>query len=502
MWRGMLAAWLALAGSCGGGDEQSEQALRVQVFTGAYSSMPAHVAVEKGFFRQQGLEVALLPANSSAAAIAALIGGSMDIVESAPDLVMANIDKGIRLKYLMANERSNYVTLVVGSQVSLPEDDLDPAEVMRRLAGRRIGVNAIGATLHLAALLMLQEAGLSAADVDFVATGSAATTLSAWRAGAVDAQLTFAPVPELLETLGMARPVLVLADNGPPALRFRGLYSGWVTTDAFLARRQDKADAFIAAMAGAIDWLRDPANHQEVLALARRHAPVAGLSEARNAQVVDRMVRNYRRFWGHQISPEAIDRWNDYAMRFNLISRPIASDELLYAKAPQCRPAGAARQDAAKAPDAFSDDMPDVKTPDARSGGMPNIKAPNARSDDMPNVKAPDARSSGMLDVKTPNARSDDMPNVKTPNARSDGTPNVKTPNARSGGIPDVKTPDARSGGMPNVKTSNARSGGMSNVKTPNVRSDERPDVKTPDAHSDSLPDVNQPGRAEAGPCP
>lgn len=331
----LWAAACLLLGGCGEEQQRRDQPLRVQVFTGAYSSMPVHVANDKGFFRQQGLQVALLPANSSSAAIAALIGGSMDVVESAPDLVMANVDKGIRLKYLLGNEGSNYVTLVVGNHLPLP-DGLSRTELMRGLAGRRIGVNAIGATLHLAALLMLEEAGLAAEDVDFVATGSAATTLSAWRAGAVDAQMTFAPVPELLESLGLARPVLVLADDGPTPLRYRGLYSGWVTSDAFLERNPARADAFITAMRKAIDWLRDPANHAQVLALTQRHAPVAALSAEENIKVMDKMVRNYRRFWGYEISRQAIDLWNDYALRFNLTSGRIAFAELVYAKAPTC----------------------------------------------------------------------------------------------------------------------------------------------------------------------
>ena len=313
-----------LAGGCGSDRGADNRALRVQVFTGAYSSIPVHVAVEKGFFQQQGLEVELLPANSSSAAIAALIGGSMDVIETAADLVMANIDKGIDLKFLAGNESTNYVTLVVGNHVPLPTGDRSHGAIMRHLAGYRIGVNAIGSTVYLAAVLMLEDAGLSAEDVDFVATGSAATTLSAWQAGAVDAQMTFAPVPELLETLGVARPVLVLADDGPPALRYRGLFGGWVASGEFVKRDPARAEAFIAALCDAIDWIREPANHEEMLDLARRHAPVAALSEAENQQVMDRMVRDYRRHWGYQISPTAIDLWNDYALRFNLIGKRIA----------------------------------------------------------------------------------------------------------------------------------------------------------------------------------
>lgn len=330
------AILLVVVGGCGAGSESEIQPVRVQVFIGAYSSIPVHVANEKGFFREHGLEVELLPANSSSAAVAALIGGSMDIVESAPDLVMANIDKGIDLKFLAGNESSSYVTLVAGNHVPLPEADAGYAEIMRHLAGYRIGVNAIGGTVYLAAVLMLEDAGLTAESVDFVATGSAATTLSAWQAQAVDAQMTFAPVPELLETLGVARPVLVLADDGPPSVRFRGLFSGWVTSAAFLERDAARAEAFIAALRDAIDWIRDPANHQEMVGLASRYAPVAALSESENRQVLNAMVRNYRRYWGYEISPAAIELWNDYAQRFELIGERVAFADIVHQAAPVC----------------------------------------------------------------------------------------------------------------------------------------------------------------------
>ena len=333
---GLVVLLLVIVAGCGGVDDAQDRPLRVQVFTGAYSSMPVHVAMEKGFFAARGLEVERLPANSSSAAIAALIGGSMDVVESAPDLVLANIDKGIDLKYLVGNESSNYVTLVVGDHVSLPEGEPGYEEVMRHLAGSRIGVNAIGSTVYLAAVLMLEDAGLGAEDVEFVATGTAATTLSAWRAGAVDAQMTFAPVPELLENLGVARPVLTLADAGPPALQYRGLYAGWVTSGAFLDLHPERARAFVGALRDAIDWIRKPDNHAQMVELAARYAPIAALSEAENQQVLDVMVTNYRRYWGYEISPAAIDLWNDYALRFALIGERIAFTDIVHHEAPLC----------------------------------------------------------------------------------------------------------------------------------------------------------------------
>jgi len=333
----VLMATAALAiGGCAQNSGSDETGLRVQVFTGAYSSIPVHVADERGLFTKHGLTVEKLPANSSPAAIAAMVGGSMDIVESAADLVMANIDKGTDLKYLLSNEGTNYVTVVVGNHVPIAAEQRDYPAVVRQFAGKRIGVNAIGSTLHLTGLLMLEDAGLDANDVEFVATGTAATTMAAWRAGGVDVQITFAPVPELLETLGVAKTLLLLADDGPTSLQFRGLYGGWVTTGDFIANRKPQADAFIAAMTESIDWIRDPANAEAMLEIATRHAPVSGLSAAENAVVMKQMIERYRRHWGYQISPKAIELWNEYALRFELVENPIAFDAIVYGGAPVC----------------------------------------------------------------------------------------------------------------------------------------------------------------------
>lgn len=332
----LLVTAVIVAGGCSQDSEPTVPTLRVQIFTGAYSSIPVHVADEQGFFDKQGLTVEKLPANSSPAAIAAMVGGSIDIVESAADLVMANVDKGTDLKYLMSNEGTNYVTVVVGNDIILADEDQGYPAVVANFAGKRIGVNAIGSTLHLTGLLMLEDAGLSADDVEFVATGTAATTMAAWRAGSVDVQITFAPVPELLETLGVARTLMLLADDGPASLQFRGLYGGWVTSGDFITSRKTEADAFIAAMQESIDWIRDPANASAMLEIATRYAPVSGLSAAENEVVMAKMIEQYRRHWGYEISPKAIDLWNDYALRFELVETPIAFADIVYDGAPVC----------------------------------------------------------------------------------------------------------------------------------------------------------------------
>lgn len=330
-----IATVLSLAASWTAHAQEKLGTLRVHVFPGAYTSMSLHVAQEKGFFAKNGLDVELVPAQSSSAAIAAMLGGSIDVVESGADLVLSSIEKGIPLKYLMANEAKNYVTFIGSKEFVEGVKGKSYPEIFRELKGKRFGVNAIGATLHLAAVMMLKEAGLSEGDVQFVATGTASNTLAAWQAGTVDVQLTFPPVPQLLGKLGLAESLLVLADDGPDILKFRNLYSGWVTTDGNISGKKKEIDAYISAMKEAIDWMKSPDNRQELVSLAEKHTPISMLPEG-NEQVLRDVVDQYDRFWGYEISSGTIDLWNEYAARNGLISAPVQFDRVVYEGAPKC----------------------------------------------------------------------------------------------------------------------------------------------------------------------
>lgn len=309
--------------------------LRVQIFPGAYSSITVHVADELGFYEKNGLKVETVPAQSSSAAIAAMLGGSIDIVESGADLVLSNIDKGVGIKYLMANETKNYATLVVSDKVATPHAGDGYPAIMQDLKGLRFGVNAIGSTLHLAAVLMLKEAGMTDQDVQFVATGTGANTVAAWQAGTVDVQMTFAPVPELIEALGLGHTVLVLANEGPEVLKFQNLYSGWVATQEFTETHKAAADAFIAAMKESIDWIKDPSNNARLLEFAKEYSPVKVLPQG-NDEVLAKMIENYRQYWGYQISPQTVALWNKYVMSNGLTKKELPFEAVVYAGAPSC----------------------------------------------------------------------------------------------------------------------------------------------------------------------
>ena len=332
-----FAAITASALVCGGtAYGQDGTPVRVQIYPGAYTSMTVHVAQAQGFFKGNGLNVEKIPAQSSSASIAALIGGSIDFAESGADFVLANIDKGIDIKFVAANEVKNYATVLASTKLDLPNAAKGYPEMMQDFKGKRIGVNAIGSTLYLVARMALQDAGMSPDDVQFVATGTGANTFAAWQAGTVDVQFTFAPIPELLDALGLAKPVMVLGDTGPEIVRFQGLYSGWVARGDYIKENPKTVDAYIRSIQQAHEWIRNPDNHNALVTLAKEFSPVGGLSEQQNQEVLAAVIKNYRQFWGSEISDETIDKWNDYSLRNNLIRNRIPVDRIVYSGGPRC----------------------------------------------------------------------------------------------------------------------------------------------------------------------
>ena len=73
-----------------------------------------------------------------------------------------------------------------------------------------------------------------------------------------------------------------------------------------------------------------------MLEIATEYAPVSALSPDENKQVIKDMIDRYRRFWGYEISREAIEMWNDYALRFDLIEERVPFESIVYAGAPVC----------------------------------------------------------------------------------------------------------------------------------------------------------------------
>ena len=79
--------------------------------------------------------------------------------------IIQNQLKGTDLKIVVGNEVKNFYNLIVANSVPLPNAASGYPAVVRDLKGKRIGVNALGASTHLMMNALLKGAGLTPDDV-------------------------------------------------------------------------------------------------------------------------------------------------------------------------------------------------------------------------------------------------------------------------------------------------------------------------------------------------
>jgi ABC-type nitrate/sulfonate/bicarbonate transport system substrate-binding protein len=150
--------------------------LRMAVATFSQSVLPMVVAQEKGYFREEDLDVELILMTASVANMA-LLGGSVDFISSGPSVVGA-IARGAPLKFVFVCFNRPMHWLYAKPEIK----DLNG------LKGKKIGVSAVGSSTHFLVQEILKRHGLDPArDVAILGVGTTASRYQALQTGAIDA---------------------------------------------------------------------------------------------------------------------------------------------------------------------------------------------------------------------------------------------------------------------------------------------------------------------------
>jgi len=146
----------------------------VAAITGSY--MDEFVAIEKGYHRDEGLNVEMIRIGGGIAT-QALISGDLQFSTSAGSALSAML-RGAEIKVVYTNiDRPGY-------QLWSGQPEL---RQLKDLIGKRVGVTSRGDTQELSVRLLLRKHGIDANSVAYVPVGFGAQRLVALQAGAVDA---------------------------------------------------------------------------------------------------------------------------------------------------------------------------------------------------------------------------------------------------------------------------------------------------------------------------
>src|SRR4051812_19998045 len=202
------------------------------------------LARERGYFREQGIEVDLLPFQSGPDTMVPLASGDLEVGSGNFGIVWLNaIDRGVGIKAVADKGHSSPGSEFV--QVVLRRDLADSGQVQTPadLRGRRIGTSALRSGGEVVVADILRRGGMGIDDVDFVALGYP-EMLAGLTNRALDAAILIEPT---LST-AVARGIVAPWEPGRTSTVYGGAYqAGIIFFAGQFAAQSDLAQRWMVA---------------------------------------------------------------------------------------------------------------------------------------------------------------------------------------------------------------------------------------------------------------
>ncbi len=216
------------------------------------SSAPIFVGVEKGFFKEAGIEPELVFFQAAAPIATALAAGQLDVGATGLTAALYNIVLGGEQLWIVADkgrEWPGYPLVAIVVQKELWDAGL---RSIADLKGKRIGVTQLGSTFHYHIGNILEKEGLALGDVRIVPLQAMPATVEALKGKSVDAIMVPQPFPGATEAQGFGKVLFWAGD----------LYS-WQIAAIFYSKQfaadREKAIAFMKGYVKASRYYHDAA---------------------------------------------------------------------------------------------------------------------------------------------------------------------------------------------------------------------------------------------------
>jgi NitT/TauT family transport system substrate-binding protein len=255
--------------------------LRAAYTTIALSAAPWWMALEGGYFREQGLDATLSHVDPGAAILAALSNGEVEMTFSGgPALVLGHLQG---LDTIFIGSTSNTLDTAVFTR-----PDLRTVEDLR---GKTIGVSRLKAITDVAARLGFKRVGLQP-DVDVFTrgTGGLAESLAAIETGVTDGASLSVPAMFEAQKRGYHK-ILDMSDLGVPFLN-----SGVGTTRKTITQRPELGEPVLRALAQANSRYKTDRDYAVTV--------LAKYTQMDDLELLGASVDHYRRLWLTDLYPD------------------------------------------------------------------------------------------------------------------------------------------------------------------------------------------------------
>ena len=170
------------------------------------SSAPIFIGVEKGFFKEFGIEPELVYFQAAAPIATALAAGQLEVGATGLTAALYNIVLGGEQLWVVADKGREWPGYpLTGIVVQKELWDSGAIRAVKDLRGKRIGMTQLGSTFHYHLGNILEKEGLTLADVRVAPLQAMPATVEALKGRQVDAILVPQPFPGAAEAQGFGK---------------------------------------------------------------------------------------------------------------------------------------------------------------------------------------------------------------------------------------------------------------------------------------------------------
>src|ERR1700730_10699193 len=257
---GFLAAIAAIGSSMRPG-AAAETITMVTTGKGSAQQWPIYIAVTKGFMSENGVDLDLVAAPSTASAVQQLAAGSANLESGGLTDPLLAIDKGAKIALLR-----------VETQVAPYSLWAKPA--IKSIADLHDKLISIGGPKDITRIYLeriLLPNGVKPGEYDMIFAGTTAARFAALSSGAIDASLLIPPFSFKAKSIGLSH-LADVADytHGLP-------FTGYATNTAWATTHKPLLLGFLTAMAKGVDWFYQYTTRAEAIDILVKES---GLSRA------------------------------------------------------------------------------------------------------------------------------------------------------------------------------------------------------------------------------
>ena len=245
--------------------------------------LPVYVAQDKGFFKDEGLDVLLVLFNAGATNLQALIGGDVQIMGSAFVETIGGRAAGVDVKNFWGI--CNLMPFQLYSQPDFKS--------MKQAKGKRFAISRFGSLTDFLTRATLRHFGIDPKDVTILQIGSTPARFAALTAKGVDASIVWFPVTEVAKSQGYNK-LLDLKEIFP-----EWPYETFAAKESWLAKEKDQVIKFLRAYQKGVKYTLE--NKNDAVRIMQKHVKMdpayapAGYDEYRdsfplNGQIAEKVI--------------------------------------------------------------------------------------------------------------------------------------------------------------------------------------------------------------------